>query len=122
MEKPPSKRPLIGVVGPCGSGKSTLIQKLKPYGYPCRHIAQEHSYVPAMWQIIGKPEVLIFLDVSFAVSTARHDLHWQPHDYEEQLNRLSHARQHADLIINTDSLTPDQILQTVLNFLKDFPS
>lgn len=117
MDEPPSKRLLIGVVGPCGSGKSTLIEGLERYGYACRHIGQEHSYVPAMWQIISKPDLLIYLHASFPVSTVRRKLNWREKDYEEQCRRLSHAHQHAHLIIDTDDLTPDQILQIVLDFL-----
>ena len=116
--EPPSK-PLIGVVGPCGSGKSTLIAGLERYGYPCRHIAQEHSYVLAMWQIISGPEFLIYLGSSFPVSTARRRLDWLERDYLEQLRRLAHAREHAHLIIDTNNLTPGQVLQTALDFLKD---
>lgn len=119
MDEPPSKRPLIGVVGPCGSGKSTLIAGLEQHGFACRHIAQEHSYVPAMWQIISKPDILIFLHASFPVSTARRKLDWQEKDYEEQSRRLSHARAHAHMIIDTDDLAPGQILQNVLDFLKE---
>jgi cytidylate kinase len=115
--EPPSKSPLIGVVGPCGSGKSTLIAGLEKHGYACRHIAQEHSYVPAMWQIITKPDILIFLQASFPVSTARRKLNWQVKDYEEQSRRLSHARAHAHIIIDTDNLTPDQVLQSALDYL-----
>ncbi len=120
MDEPPSKRLLIGVVGPCGSGKSTLITGLNQHGYTCRHIAQEHSYVPAMWQIITKPDLLIYLHASFQTSTARRKLNWNPSDHTEQLRRLSHAREHAHIIINTDDLAPDRILQQALNFLKDF--
>lgn len=116
--EPPGNRLVIGVVGPCGSGKSTLIQGLEPRGYTCRHIAQEHSYVPAMWQRIAKPDVLIFLDASFPVSTARRRLNWQEQDYEEQCRRLVHARQHANLVIDTDPLTPAQVLQKVLDYLQ----
>ena len=115
--EPPSKSLLIGVVGPCGSGKSTLIEGLEKHGYSCRHIAQEHSYVPAMWQIITKPDILIFLQASFPVSTARRKLNWQVKDYEEQSRRLSHARAHAHIIIDTDNLTPDQVLQSALDYL-----
>lgn len=118
--EPPST-PIIGVVGPCGSGKSTLIAGLEPHGYRCRHIAQEHSYVPAMWQIISKPDILIYLESSFPISTQRRKLQWQERDYQEQLRRLRHAREHAHLIVNTDDLTPTQVLQKVLTFLKDFP-
>src|SRR5215213_8630579 len=88
--EPPGSKPLIGVVGPCGSGKSTLIAGLEKYGYVCRHIAQEHSYVQAMWQIITKPDILIFLHASFPVSTARRKLNWQQTDHDEQLRRLNH--------------------------------
>jgi len=116
--EPPGK-PLIGVVGPCGAGKSTLIAGLQGHGYPCRHIAQEHSYVLAMWQIISKPDILIYLSSSFPVSTARCKLNWQEKDHSEQLRRLSHAREHAHLIVNTDDLTPEQVLQRVMDFLHD---
>ena len=120
MDEPPSKSLLIGVVGPCGSGKSTLITGLNQHGYICRHIAQEHSYVPAMWQIITKPNLLIYLHASFQISTARRKLNWVEGDHTEQLRRLSHAREHAHIIINTDDLTPSQILRQALDFLKDF--
>ena len=119
MEDPPSKKVLIGVVGPCGSGKSTLIAGLEKLGYNCRHIAQEHSYVQAMWQIITKPDILIYLDASFPVSTARRKLNWQEKDHTEQLRRLSHARDHANIIIATDDLTPEQVLQKALDFLNE---
>ena len=120
MDEPPSKLLLIGVVGPCGSGKSTLIEGLEANGFGCRHIAQEHSYVQAMWQIISKPNILIYLGASFPVSTARRQLNWQEKDHAEQLRRLIHAREHAHLIVNTDELTPAQVLQTALDFLKEF--
>ena len=120
MDEPPSKRPLVGVVGPCGSGKSTLIKGLEQHGYSCRHIAQEHSYVQSMWQIISKPDVLIYLGASFASSTARRKLNWYKKDYDEQLRRLAHARQHAHLFLDTDDLTPAQVLQRALDFLEEF--
>jgi cytidylate kinase len=120
--EPPSTRPLIGVVGPCGSGKSTLIASLEKYGYKCRDIAQEHSYVQAMWQRIAKPDVLIYLEASFPVSTARRKLNWQKKDHDEQLRRLTHAREHANLLIKTDDLTTDQVLQKVLGYLKEINS
>lgn len=117
MDEPPSKRGLIGVVGPCGSGKSTLIGGLQRAGYSCRHIAQEHSYVPYMWQRITNPDVLIFLEASFIVCTARRRLNWTEQDFQEQLRRLEHARQHADLIVSTDDLSIEQVLDRVLDFL-----
>jgi cytidylate kinase len=120
MEPPGSKPPLIGIVGPCGSGKSTLIAGLQKHGYICRHIAQEHSYVQAMWQKITNPDILIYLNASFPISTARRKLNWQKQDHAEQLRRLHHARQHANLLIDTDDLTPEQVLQKVLDYLKGY--
>ena len=122
MMEPPSKKSLVGVVGPCGSGKSTLIAGLEKYGYTCRHIAQEHSYVQAMWQKIAKPDVLIYLSVSFPISTARRKLNWHQQDFDEQLRRLEHARQHANLSVDTDNLTPEQVLNRVKNFLEEINS
>jgi cytidylate kinase len=115
--EPPKKRLLVGVVGPCGSGKSTLIAGLEEHGYTCRHIAQEHSYVQAMWQIISNPEVLIYLHSSFQTCTARRKLDWHEKDYDEQLKRLAHAREHAQITITTDDLAPYEILQKILDLL-----
>lgn len=110
---------LIGVVGPCGSGKSTLIAGLEKHGYHCRHIAQEHSYVKYMWQHITNPDILIFLQCSFENSTSRRKLNWMPADHEEQQRRLSHAREHADLIVDTDSLNAEEVLAQALNYLNE---
>ncbi len=118
MDDPARQKAVIGVVGPCGSGKSTLITGLEKAGYKCRHIAQEHSYVPYMWQRIAHPDYLIFLDASFPVCTARRHLNWTDADFQEQGRRLSHARQHADLIIQTDPLSIPEVLRFALDFLE----
>jgi hypothetical protein len=65
------KYPLIAVVGPCASGKSLLVQALRARGYNTREVAQEHSYVPTMWQRITQPDLLVYLDVSWAVARQR---------------------------------------------------
>jgi deoxyadenosine/deoxycytidine kinase len=110
---------LIGVVGTCGSGKSTLIAGLEKHGYRCRHIAQEHSYVQYMWQRITNPDILIFLQCSFENSTSRRKLNWLPADHEEQQRRLSHAREHANLIIDTNSLNAEDVLAQALDYLRE---
>jgi cytidylate kinase len=119
MDKEPDS-PLIGIVGPCGSGKSTLMSGLEHHGYRCRHIAQEHSYVKQMWQVITKPDILIYLHSSFENSTKRRKLNWTLADYREQLSRLSHAREHAQLIVDTDSLNIDEVLAQALEHLKKY--
>jgi RNase adaptor protein for sRNA GlmZ degradation len=118
MDDPGRQSGLVGIVGPCGSGKSTLIGGLEHAGFRCRHIAQEHSYVPYMWQRITNPDILIFLEASFAVCTARRRLNWSLADFQEQGRRLAHARQHADLIIDTSALTISQVLDVALEFLR----
>jgi ABC-type cobalamin/Fe3+-siderophores transport system ATPase subunit len=115
-------RVLIGIVGPCGSGKSTLLAGLEKAGYRCRHIAQEHSYVKQMWRVITNPKILIYLKCSYQNSTARRKLNWLPADHEEQLRRLSHALEHANLIIDTDSLIADEVLAVAINYLSEFGS
>lgn len=112
-------KPLIGIVGPCGSGKSTLLAGLEKLGYRCRHIAQEHSYVKHMWRAITNPDMLIYLECSFENSTTRRKLNWLPADHEQQIHRLSHARDHADLIIDTNELSSDEVLRRAVNFLKE---
>lgn len=114
----PASKLLVGVVGPCGSGKSTLIAALEGRGYKCRHIAQEHSYVKDMWKRISNPDVLIFLQTSFPVCTARRQLNWNESDYVEQQRRLVHALEHANLVVDTEMLTPDEVAQRVLDFLE----
>lgn len=108
---------LIGVVGPCAAGKSTLIERLKKRGYRTRHIAQEHSFVPNMWKRMTNPDILIYLAVSFEEMHNRQKSNWTIRDYDEQLQRLSHSREHADLRIETDKLTPQEALETALKFL-----
>lgn len=109
---------LIGVVGPCSAGKSTLTEALDSHGYATRHIAQEHSYVKDMWKRLTNPDVLIFLQVSYAVAQQRHPMNWTEADYNEQQRRLSHAREHADLYLETDNLGVNEVLEQVLAFVK----
>ncbi|HEX7432241.1 MAG TPA: hypothetical protein VF326_01180 [Anaerolineaceae bacterium] len=108
---------VIGIVGPCAAGKSTLIKNLAIYKLNIHHIAQEHSYVADMWQRITNPDRLIFLDASFPVTIARRQHDCTLDDYLEQHHRLRHARQHADLYLLTDRLTPEEVVDHVLHFL-----
>lgn len=119
MSGKPRQAPLIGIVGPCGAGKTTLAQALQAQGYRAKAIAQEHSFAPHMWQRLTHPDLLIFLDVSHAVGAARRQFNWKISDWEEQQHRLRHARQHADLIIQTDNLNIAEVLEKVLSFLQD---
>jgi len=111
---------IVGVVGACGAGKSSLVAGLQSRGFKVRHIAQEHSYVPDMWRRMSHPDVLIYLDVSYENTVVRVKLDWTVYDYAEQLRRLQNARQHANLVLDTDPLTVDQVLDIVTKFLNSY--
>jgi guanylate kinase len=118
MELPGKPQPLIGIVGPCGAGKTTLVEGLHRNGYRVRAIAQEHSYVKDMWQRMAKPDILIFLQASCLVGGERRKLNWTESEWKEQQRRLVYAREHADYYLETDSLGIDEVLDLVLQFLK----
>jgi thymidylate kinase len=115
-------RPLrVALVGPCASGKSTLAKVLHAAGYEARQPAQEHSYVPAMWQKLTQPDVLIYLDVDFEAVVARRPKN--PGSLQrlaEQHQRLNHARLHCDFYLDTSKLSAAQVQTEVFSFLAQF--
>jgi len=113
--------PKIAIVGPCASGKTTLATRLQREGYSARQIVQEHSYVAEMWEVLATPDLLIFLDASFATCNRRKALNWLEDEYLEQRHRLRHAKEHCDLYVETDSLTSEEVLQAVLRTLQALP-
>ncbi|MFQ5944263.1 MAG: hypothetical protein ACE5JF_11985 [Anaerolineales bacterium] len=108
----------IAIVGPCASGKTTLARGLEGYGIRARQVVQEHSYVPRMWQIIAKPDLLIYLEASFQACSNRKHLNWGRQDYDEQLRRLTHARENFDILVETDMLSESAVLDEVLSELR----
>lgn len=108
----------IGVVGPCTAGKTTLINGLLINGYNAKQIAQEHSYVQDMWERLTHPDILIYLAVSYSYTMKRRNLNWSISEYNTQVDRLRHAREHADIHISTNSLSPQDVLDQVINFLE----
>ena len=118
-EEKPALR--VAVVGACAAGKSTLVTALRLAGYEARHVAQEHSYVPAMWQRISRPDVLVYLDADYETIMARRPtFSFSPVDLAEQNRRLAHARQHCHLYVNTSALTPAEVQEQCLAFLTEF--
>jgi adenylate kinase family enzyme len=117
-----SHRPLrVALVGPCASGKSTLARALRAAGYEARQPAQEHSYVPAMWQKLTQPDILIYLDVDYEAIVARRPINaGSPQRLDEQHQRLHHARQHCDLYLDTSPLSVTQVRAQVFSFLAQF--
>ncbi len=107
----------IAVVGPCASGKSELVTRLQALGYDARHCAQEHSYVPDMWQRLSRPQVLIYLDASIAAIARRRNVSYGESYLAVQRARLAHARAHCQIYVDTDGLDPAGVLARVLGRL-----
>jgi len=118
---PAAGRFVIGIVGPCSSGKSTLACYLRAAGYVVKEIMQEHSAAPAMWQQITDPNILIYLDVSVEIAALREGLS-VPSSWwaEEREIRLIHARAHCDLYIDTTDLSPDEVAARVEAYVRSF--
>ncbi len=108
----------ITVVGVCSAGKSTLSKTLRERGYKVRTVAQEHSHVPYLWQI-AKPDVLIYLDASLSTIRRRRNPRWHRPLLDEEHRRLAHAREHANLYIHTDGLSPKDVASRALTFLNN---
>ena len=107
----------VVLVGICGSGKSTLARGLRALGYEVKECGQEHSEVPYMWQVLSRPDVLIYLDASEEVTYRRGERHYVPGFVEEERRRLAHARAHCDLYLMTDDLSEAEVLERVATFL-----
>jgi hypothetical protein len=71
-----------------------------------------------MWRRITQPHTLIYLDVSWRVARRRRPIDGDASWWQELNRRLQHARRHADLYLNTDSLTGEEVLNRVLDFLR----
>ena len=108
---------LIAIVGPCASGKSSLARGLAERGIRARQVVQEHSFVPEMWKVIARPDILVYLDASFHECSQRKNLNWRQRDYDEQNLRLAHAKENCDILIQTDGQSEEAILAEVLSRL-----
>ncbi len=90
-------------------GEEPAGRLLKAHGVQAREIAQEHSGVPTMWARLTQPRYLVYLEVSREVAAQRLDQGFTPGEWEALCSRLAHARQHADLVVDTDGLTPRKL-------------
>jgi len=128
-EEPPSTNPLtgpadeqgaphaplrVGVIGVCGSGKSTLVAGLKALGYEARQIDQEHSYVPDLWCRFSRPYVLVYLEASDATVEARIGPLIHSSILPAQRQRLAQARSRAHVRVDTDGKSASEVLREVV--------
>lgn len=110
----------IVIVGVCGSGKTTLARSLTAMGYNAHSCAQEHSYVPYLWRR-RDPDCLIYLDASLELVRHRLDVTWSETYLSDERNRLANAHQNCYIYVNTDRLTAQEVLDTVVRALDNWP-
>ncbi len=107
----------IVVVGPCAAGKTTLVTALRAIGYDAHVSGQEHSEIATLWQH-AQPDVLIALEVDITAVRDRRGGPWPEWLHDEQVRRLAHASQAADLAIDTTELSPQTVVERVVAFLE----
>jgi guanylate kinase len=118
MNDDDKRGPRIVVVGPCASGKTTLVDNLRPRGYEIKSCVQEHSFTPDLWKRFSKADVLIFLDAQLSTIAARQNRSdWTHARLDAQRERLEHAREHCDYYLQTDDLNRDQVADAVEAYL-----
>ncbi len=108
----------VVVVGPCGAGKSTLVEALTAQGYTARAVAQEHSAIPDLWRHGGRPAALIMLGARRSTIARRRGGDFPAWLLRQQWERLASARAHADLLLPTDEATPEEVAGKVVEYLQ----
>ncbi len=111
--------PQVKVTGTSAAGKSTLVRGLRAHGINARAAGQEHSQVPDMWRRLHPPQILICLEATLEAQRARRpDVTWTAAWLQVEKERLSHARAHADLRIETSCRTVSAVLAQALQYLQ----
>ncbi|MDT8901016.1 hypothetical protein [Anaeroselena agilis] len=106
----------IVVVGPCASGKTTLVNRLQELGFDAHNVAQEHSGIKSLWRK-KNPDVVVMLDASLPVIRRRRAVPWGEERLAAQRERLRDAREHATLHIQTDPLSREEVVGRVLDHI-----
>jgi hypothetical protein len=100
-----------------------VARALRERGYRAHEIAQEHTAIPKLWRRTRPPDVLIYLHVSFQEACRRrHMLHADADWWAKQLRRLEDASRSADLFVDTDSLSLEQVIEHILAALRLDPN
>jgi hypothetical protein len=110
-------RERIAVVGPCASGKSTLVRALRMHGYDAHVTSQEHSAVPGLWRR-SDPGIVIALNADLeSIRLRRGNPRWSRKVWEDLQARLRDAFEHADFLADTSARSTNDVVGEVLAFL-----
>jgi epoxyqueuosine reductase QueG len=112
--KPDSRR--IVVIGPCASGKTTLVARLKDLGYDAHACGQEHSEITELWRHLN-PAVVIGLQIDLDTLRQRRSATWSDRLYARQLTRLESGYDRADMLIDCDTFNADEVIRQVVDWL-----
>ncbi len=107
-----SPRRLVVVVGPCASGKSTLVGGLRRLGFDAVVCGQEHSDIPTLWRH-ADPDLVVALDLDLPTLRARRDDAWPEWLLLLQRRRLANANAAAHLRLDTSRLDAEAVLARV---------
>lgn len=111
--------PRIAILGHCAAGKSTVVDQLVKRGLDAFSVAQEHSIVHDLWAH-QQPDIVVVLEVSLEELRARKaNPGWPEWIYTIQDQRLEHARDHADLVIDTDRQPVDAVVAEIVRAVED---
>lgn len=107
----------IAMVGTCASGKTTIATELRLRGHDAYVVSQEHSIVRNLWNH-QQPQLVVLLDVDFDTVRRRRGGSWPRWLFDLQQERLKHARQNADLVLNSSHLTVDEIVASITSLIE----
>jgi len=107
------KGPRVVVVGPCASGKTTLVLNLQAMGVDARVSGQEHSAIRNLWRRL-EPDVLIALDLDLETLRERRGSTWPADLYGVQHARLEGAFDSADILIDTSRTSEAVVLEAAM--------
>lgn len=106
----------VVVAGVCVSGKTTLVKSLQKLGIDAYNVAQEHSTIRKLWNS-KKPDILVVLDAKLVTIRQRRVVPWGQERLVVQHERLVDACEHADLYLQTDDLSKDDVVRKVLEYI-----
>jgi adenylate kinase family enzyme len=106
----------VAVVGPCSSGKSTIVERLREHGIDAYAVSQEHSIIRRLWDH-QQPDAVVYLHVRYETIQQRRGTAWPRWIYDAQIERLRDARDHATIVLDTGDISVDETVSRIMDGL-----